>query len=496
MSRDYLEEQLERAKKTLNDVQEIFKMAREKGAGLGEKFDMPSYVSHQEREVERHEKAIQERKEFQKKGDHAVALGDFTVSSECLYAADPCYSRDEECSVAIKNVRNGRWTGAVVLHLDNDGWGIRNAELHAYHVEHLDSVPDWKEVGTFSVESGQGGVYCDSVLLDTETIEHDDWYEEMCANTLNGPGQSVVDGGLVSMAGYGDGGYGAEVSEENGSVVAVRLVYINLEHPEFLEDSGPDYRPVTKQSVLDVVRAYQEEVRNDPGKVKTQLYRSRIMSLEEQIEEKLKWFGSLYGPDDEWARHRVMNSMFIVLGSGHDWSSHGTIRDTFCRSHGKREGIVPWEELRSWKPVPSPNELDSMIKSAPVNTYPLSDYRLLWKSVPDRIQDDYLLGIMEHIDALLSFGVRSFRAYGSEEGTVESTVKSILRQRGIAEKTRTKLLDRFKDRLKDLGYSCSPTVKYEGDVDADLRLSEYFRLREERKAKREKERSAARTKKS
>jgi hypothetical protein len=193
-------------------------------------------------------------------------LGDFEVTSGKVIVADPCYSRGTWCMGDLEVV-SGTWH-AVAITADTD-WHRRVIRLVAWHKDHK-PLPGavWydKEEFSLGVDSGQAGIFCDSVypVKDQITSTHrkDAFYSRCCEATLpeqklaeardhlakymrehdynpagyvpmDIPKAGVVPGGVVSSSGYGDGSYACHTrTDDDGKAVAIFLEFI----PEFNEE--------------------------------------------------------------------------------------------------------------------------------------------------------------------------------------------------------------------------------------------------------------------
>jgi len=161
-------------------------------------------------------------------------IGQFEVQSDKLRVTDPCYDKGTWCSGLIEDVKPGLWD-ANVKTMNN-----RVAELIAYHtnVKSIDSKKNkWEEQEfEIGVDSGQCGIFEDKFYPDGETGDFNDdssFYGKCCNLTLNKGGVGVLDFGVVSTSGWGDGTYFCYTIEEKGIVVGVKVV--------FMEDESEDY---------------------------------------------------------------------------------------------------------------------------------------------------------------------------------------------------------------------------------------------------------------
>ena len=168
------------------------------------------------------------------------SLGKFTLDHNQVTLSDPCY--DLEGRYIISPVRTGDWRGFVVKKDFGDA-GKRCMELHAYNEtfvngNHLPKDLEW-EKGTFSisVDTGQAGIFSTKVFRNEDVLDKkpefdtgDPWYDMCCDVTLSEMHAGVVKGGVVSSAGWGDGGYEYEISKDNyGNIVGIKITFIGEE---------------------------------------------------------------------------------------------------------------------------------------------------------------------------------------------------------------------------------------------------------------------------
>ena len=165
-------------------------------------------------------------------------IGSFRVESGKLRVTDPCYSKDTWCSGVLKNVMNGDWF-ATIVKKDEDTWGIRVAELHVYHADHIQdmnySVPKIEERTDIhvGVDSGQAGFFDEDKYPEHVTVEHDTFYNVACSLTLSENQAGILYNGVVSSSGFGDGGYECFVSRlGDGKIIAAKIVFIGEEDDE------------------------------------------------------------------------------------------------------------------------------------------------------------------------------------------------------------------------------------------------------------------------
>lgn len=160
-------------------------------------------------------------------------IGNFECNSGKLLATDPCYEKGIWCQVIIENARAGTWRAFAKMN-DSD-WGTRVAELHAYHKAITPHVRDWCHLkGLVGVDSGQAGIFDMATFPDNKGRHFSDpWYKTCCDTTSEGQA-GVIPGGVVSRSGFGDGAYDIFVSERQGKVEAIRIVFFDTEMDDFL----------------------------------------------------------------------------------------------------------------------------------------------------------------------------------------------------------------------------------------------------------------------
>jgi hypothetical protein len=165
-------------------------------------------------------------------------VGSFSVGKgEDLMVCDPCY---EDGDKQVHKVRPGKWHAYTRIS-DTDGWGKRNASLVAIHES--ESYPCGEinfPLGEVGVDSGQMGIY--TMKGWEEFSPSGDDYDKVCATTLESPlGAGMVDYGVTSSSGYGDGGYGLFSKTKRGKIVALEVVFIP-------EDDDPRFPPPEEEN--------------------------------------------------------------------------------------------------------------------------------------------------------------------------------------------------------------------------------------------------------
>lgn len=165
-----------------------------------------------------------------------IQLGNFEVSSGQLVVADPCYEWDANTVIMglLESVMDGTWVSEVEK-VEIPDWGEANAKLTAYHISAAEQGEflEWiKCPFVAGVDSGQAGIFdkpkfriadAGAPADSTDTA----WYYACCDITESGEEAGVLDGGVVSRTGMGDGAYGVyKAVNQLDQVVAVKIVFI------------------------------------------------------------------------------------------------------------------------------------------------------------------------------------------------------------------------------------------------------------------------------
>lgn len=142
----------------------------------------------------------------------------FKVTSGHVVIGDPCYSTNQTVPAL-----NGSWEAHVET-CDAGSWGTRIRRVTVHHKD-FDPAADMKTVRRqFGVDSGQAGVFCESVY-ESDGI----FYDSCCEETLTAKSCGFVRGGFVSSSGYGDGCYEAIIHVVRGKAACVELEFIEEE---------------------------------------------------------------------------------------------------------------------------------------------------------------------------------------------------------------------------------------------------------------------------
>lgn len=165
-----------------------------------------------------------------------IQLGNFEVTSGQLVVADPCYELDTSIVImgVVEPALNGTWVSEVEK-AEIPDWGEANARLTAYHrsVAEQGAFLEWiKCPFVAGVDSGQAGIFdihkyripdAEEASESTDTA----WYYACCDITESGEEAGVLEGGVVSRTGIGDGAYGVyKAVNAEDQVVGVKIVFI------------------------------------------------------------------------------------------------------------------------------------------------------------------------------------------------------------------------------------------------------------------------------
>jgi hypothetical protein len=166
-----------------------------------------------------------------------VTLGQFECRSGELIVSDPCYDLDTWCAGSVK-AKKGRWVARVET-VDEGEWGKRVAILVAYHVEHEGASCTERAGFEVGVDSGQAGIFDKTAYKNVDKIpedfehkagvicEDDPWYSYICDHTLReGHGGGIINGGVVTSSGFGDGGYECLLAMEGDEAVCIKITFI------------------------------------------------------------------------------------------------------------------------------------------------------------------------------------------------------------------------------------------------------------------------------
>lgn len=199
-------------------------------------------------------------------------LGDFQVTGTKLMITDPCYTRSTWCQGIVEDALPGTWEG-IAEYSDEGSWGQRVSALEARHSSFNSASGRWEtakfEVG---VDSGQAGVFDESRYPQGECGEYDErgsFYNRACHATsganpcdeVDRPDPEdnmhggVIDEGVVTSSGYGDGGYTCEIHRNaEGKADGVRVTFISEE-----EEDEDEEEELEEEDVCEDCGSYLED---------------------------------------------------------------------------------------------------------------------------------------------------------------------------------------------------------------------------------------------
>lgn len=205
----------------------------------------------------------------------------FIALDDKVMVSDPCYGMNTWCQGVVDNVLKGNYKCTVETS-DEGEWGRRVSAINVVHEDYVKkSLEYYKENFEVGVDSGQAGIfdyeYYKRYHSNANENEHvdDDWYWKVCELTvttkknpnyvkfvwdydaenmveqfkrykkwsenpnISYPTIQIYDGntidglGLVSVSGYGDGGYDCWTAHnDEGKIVAIRVEYITEDDEE------------------------------------------------------------------------------------------------------------------------------------------------------------------------------------------------------------------------------------------------------------------------
>lgn len=189
-------------------------------------------------------------------------MQEFEVKSGKLVITDPCYDLGIWCNATV-DAKNGKWV-ADVEKIKEGFSRNRCAMLMAYHAGTLLENPKLREElrsrfklnapleFVFGVDSGQLGyfdleIYKNDGSVTTSLEGWDDpdtepWYGSCCHQTCDTPERwGVINGGVVSSSGWGDGSYATYgIKDNDGVYVALLTVFIDDSDDFDFEDENED----------------------------------------------------------------------------------------------------------------------------------------------------------------------------------------------------------------------------------------------------------------
>jgi len=167
-------------------------------------------------------------------------MNTFEIRSTQMRVTDPCYDKDTWCSGVLEDVLPGTWVAETNLS-DEGPWGIRVARLIVRHQDYPAAEATMKTTIDVGVDSGQAGFFDESQYPEGSTGDFGDtdtMYGRICEGTLSETQLGIVEYGVASSSGYGDGGYDCYIGRNrDGQIVVAEIVFITDEE----EDDEDDY---------------------------------------------------------------------------------------------------------------------------------------------------------------------------------------------------------------------------------------------------------------
>lgn len=219
-----------------------------------------------------------------------LPLGQIELGEKVI-VSDPCYTRGTWCQGIVEELLPGNYN-CIVTYSDEGTWGNRVSQLTIHHesVKPTQLRKGERAPFTVGVDSGQAGIFCDSIYPEGEEIgnygDENSFYGTCCNATLgegyenqqrswynnyeikriekdieelskleDGAGARMIEynkirletlkeqqanhvdipwtkagtvfgKGVVSSSGYGDGSYECIVYKKDGKVIGIRIVYL------------------------------------------------------------------------------------------------------------------------------------------------------------------------------------------------------------------------------------------------------------------------------
>lgn len=152
-----------------------------------------------------------------------------------VVVSDPCYNLGTWCQGVLSNVKTGKWICDYEREFNDEG---RVSRLIVRHLEHPNAEPTKLMEFEVGVDSGTAGIFDYEYYAQYHDPELDEnWYEKYVVCEIDNPGYITEGKGFWTESGYGDGGYNCYVSEFNGEIVAIGIVFIeDYEDEEYEED--------------------------------------------------------------------------------------------------------------------------------------------------------------------------------------------------------------------------------------------------------------------
>ena len=151
---------------------------------------------------------------------------------------DPCYDKDVWCRMTTE-CTPGYYTGYAEIS-DEGEWGKRVASISIYLNNREVPLSEMKEIGDIGVDAGLAGFF-----RDKPDYPGDEWSEFLHkaglytkeGNYDYGRNTYIVDYGIFSSSGYGDGGY---LVYANKDKTAFTIVFIEEENEDEYDEEDEE----------------------------------------------------------------------------------------------------------------------------------------------------------------------------------------------------------------------------------------------------------------
>ena len=131
---------------------------------------------------------------------------------------DPCYRKSSHCRINDIVVKNGLYKAYVVYERKT----VQTVEVVHESIDRVNALLPlpYKKIGTIGVDAGLAGFFHDKPDFETDS----EWMA-FCSK-VNGKDYAIVEYGVCSVSGYGDGMYPVYAArDKEGNIIALRIRY-------------------------------------------------------------------------------------------------------------------------------------------------------------------------------------------------------------------------------------------------------------------------------
>lgn len=159
-----------------------------------------------------------------------IYIGEFNIHSGAIKVIDPAYDDiNVWCSATIHNAKNGVWK-AYINKVNIGSWGDRIKELIIVHSSESNNSGiryKWTD-NNIGVDSAQCGFFdLEELTKIKQNEELDKSFYFRISEATKAENIDVLEYGVFSKSGYGDGVYSLHISQKGDWVVAAKLNYID-----------------------------------------------------------------------------------------------------------------------------------------------------------------------------------------------------------------------------------------------------------------------------